>query len=119
MSQVSHQPLAHWSTLVEGLQASPQECYTAIEEAAHRREIPQIRTSRVTHQEGGFLSAERIYLRIDRKMLAFDICAAPFGTGFFFSWRLSEVPPANLLGCFVVILMLAVGVGFSSWRWAP
>lgn len=115
MASAHHPPLGHWSTLVEGLQASPQECYAAIEEAIQRREIPQVRTSRVTHQEGGFLSAERIYLRIDRKMLAFDICAAPFGTGFFFSWRLSEVPPGNLLGCLVVILMLAVGGWFLQF----
>lgn len=108
MTSASHSPLGHWSTLVEGLQASPKECYAAIKEAIRRREIPGARTSHVTYQEGGPLSDERIYLRVTRKMLAFDICAAPFGTGFFFSWHLSEVPPGNLLGCLVVFLMLCV-----------
>ncbi len=108
MTKSLYQPLAHWSTLVEGLQASPQECYAAITEAIRHREVPEAATSLVTYQESGFLSAERIYLRVTRKMLAFDICAAPFGTGFFFSWRLSEVPPGNLLGCFTVFLMLGV-----------
>jgi hypothetical protein len=79
------QPFGHWSTLVEGLQASPQECYAEIEEAIRRREVPDVRASRVTFKEGDLLSAERIYLRVGRKMLGFDICAAPFGNGFFFS----------------------------------
>jgi len=105
------QPFGHWSTLVEGLQASPQECYAAIEEAIRRREIPDMRTSRVTFKESGFLSAERIYLRVGRKMLGFDICAAPFGNGFFFSWWLGELPPSNFLGCFVLLLAWGA-VGF-------
>lgn len=102
------QAVGHWSTLVEGLQASPRECYAEIIDAIRRRKIPDAATSLVTHKESGFLSAERIYLQVNRKMLAFDICAAPFGTGFFFSWRLSEVPPGNLLGCFTIFLMLGV-----------
>lgn len=111
MTPPLHEPQAHWSTLVEGLQTSPQECYAAIEEAIRRREIPDARTSRVTYKEGGPLSAERIYLRVERKMLAFDICAAPFGNGFFFSWWQGEVQPANFAGCFVLILAWAA-VGF-------
>jgi hypothetical protein len=108
MAPALHEPHAHWSTLVEGLQTSPQECYAAIEEAIRRREIPGARTSRVTYQEGGPLSAERIYLRVERKLLAFDICAAPFGKGFFFSWWQGELPPSNLLGCLVLFLVWAV-----------
>lgn len=98
-------PLSHWSTLIDGLRASPQECYAAIEEAIRRREIPGIKTSRVMFREGGFLSAKRIYLRVSRKRLGFDICAAPFGTGFFFSWRLGKLPPSNFFGCFTLLLI--------------
>lgn len=108
MESMIHQPFGHWSTLVEGLQASPQECYTAIEEAIRRREIPDVRTSRVTFKEGGLISAERIYLRVSRKQLGFDICAAPFGNGFFFSWWQGELPPSNLLGCLVVLLLMGL-----------
>lgn len=97
MASMFRQPFGHWSTLVEGLQASPQECYAAIEEAIRRREIPEARTSRVTFHEGGVLSAERIYLRVGRKQLGFDICAAPFGNGFFFSRWQGELPPSNFL----------------------
>lgn len=35
-------------------------------------------------------SAKREYLRVRRKEHLFDVCAAPFGTGFFFSWWLGE-----------------------------
>lgn len=111
MESVFREPEGHWSTLVEGLEASPQECYAAIEEAIERREIPGARTSRVTYNEGGFLSADRIYLRVNRKQLGIDICAAPFGKGFFFSWWLGELPPSNVLGCLASLLLLS-GAGY-------
>jgi hypothetical protein len=106
------EPSGHWSTLVEGLQASPQECYVAIEEAIRRREIPGAKTSRVTYRESGVLSAERIYLRVGRKMLGFDICAAPFGKAFFFSWWQRELPASNLLGCLAVLIAFG-GAGYA------
>ena len=37
-------------------------------------------------------SANRQYLRMHRGKHAFDICAAPFGNGFFVSWWLTEPP---------------------------
>ncbi|MGA2258806.1 MAG: hypothetical protein ABSG53_29415, partial [Thermoguttaceae bacterium] len=59
----------------------------------HRRKLPDVRVSRVDHHEGGILSAKREYLRVRRKELIFDICAAPFGPGgFFVSWWLGELP---------------------------
>jgi len=42
--------------------------------------------SRVIWKEGSFLSADRKYLRIERKRYVCDICAAPFGKDFFFSF---------------------------------
>ncbi len=109
MSRPLKHSLGHWSTLVEGLQASPRECYAAIEAALKRREVPEATAFHVTYKESSFLSADRLYLRVTRKMLAFDICAAPFGSGFFFSWWMSEVRPSNVLGCLAVFLMLGVG----------
>ncbi len=109
MSRAIGDSLGHWSTLVEGLQASPRECYAAIEAAIKRREVPETVASHITYKEASFLSADRIYLRVTRKMLAFDICAAPFGNGFFFSWWLSRAQPSNALGCLALFLMLGVG----------
>ena len=53
--------------------------------------------------EGGVLSAKREYLRVTRQKLAFDLCAAPFGTGFFFSWWVGEKRPPRWL-CWAILL---------------
>ncbi len=34
----------------------------------------------------------RIYQRIGRKKLVFDVCGAPFGKGFFVSWWMGPLP---------------------------
>jgi len=39
--------------------------------------------------EGGLVSPNREYLRIEVRGFRFDICAAPFGTGYSFSRRLA------------------------------
>ena len=101
---------AHWHTLVENFQASPLEFYEAVEAAVRKREIPDMRCSRVEYRESGVVSSLRIYQRIERKKLAFDVCAAPFGTGFFFSWWLTEPKKSyKLLGFVAVIFLLAIG----------
>lgn len=101
---------AHWHTLVENFQTSPLEFYEVVESAVRKREIPDLRLSRVEYRESGVVSALRIYQRIERKKLAFDVCAAPFGTGFFFSWWLTEPKKSyKALGCLAVMLLLAFG----------
>jgi len=100
---------AHWHKLVPDFSTSSLEFYTALEAALAKREIPELRTSRIEYHESGVISALRVYLRIERKRLAFDICAAPFGTAFFFSWWLTEPKKSyNAAGCFAVILFLAL-----------
>jgi hypothetical protein len=102
---------AQWHTLVDNFQTSQFEFYDAVEAAVRKREIPDLRFSRVEYHESGALSALRIYQRIERKKLAFDICAAPFGTGFFFSWWLTEPKKSyKALGClaFGILLVFAL-----------
>jgi hypothetical protein len=101
------------------------EFYAAVEEALKPREIPDYSVSRIDWREGGVLTARREYLRIKRGKLTFDLCAAPFGTGFFFSWWLAELPPSHallwaLLICFLgigFIGVLTVVFGFSGLFW--
>lgn len=88
--------VSHWYHLIEGLQASPLEFYVLVGSAVERRSIPDAGQSRVDWREGGPLSAKRQYLRVRRKEYTFDICGAPFGTGFFVSWWLVE--PLGCLG---------------------
>jgi hypothetical protein len=83
--------LSHWYHLIEGFQASTQAFYTAIEQGVQARQIPKTKMSRINWRETRLFSAKREYLRVHRHDLVFDICAAPFGTGFFVSWWLGEL----------------------------
>jgi hypothetical protein len=88
---------AKWHHLFPGARFSPLDYYAAVEETITRRQIPELKMSRVTWKEGGMLSAQREYLRIERRQYVFDLCAAPFGTDFFFSsWLV--VKPRRLTG---------------------
>lgn len=84
--------ISHWYTLIENLKASPMEFYAAVEQAIESRQVPNSDRSRVDWKEGGIFSAHREYLRVNRKDFIFDVCGAPFGTGFFVSWWLGEIP---------------------------
>jgi hypothetical protein len=97
------QVISHWYKSLEHFQTSSLDLYSAIEAAVKSREVPDIENSRVTWKEGGLLSDERIYLRIRRRRLNFDICVAPFGNGFFVSWWLVEQTPSGTLATFITV----------------
>lgn len=101
--------LSHWHKLVDGFEASPLEYYAAVEEAVRAREIPEAHISRVEYREGGIFSAARLYLRVRHRRLAFDICGAPYGRGFFFSsWLVETKPEVRAWGC--LVLLVAFGL---------
>jgi hypothetical protein len=85
--------LSHWHTLFEDFSTSSQDFYSAVEDALYRRSLPDIEISRVRFSEGGIGTAQREYLRVQRKRIAFDICSAPYGNGHFFSWWVARIPP--------------------------
>jgi hypothetical protein len=80
----------------------------AVEGALDRRELPDAQTRRIRWSESGALSPNREYFRIEGSGFAFDICAAPFGTGFFFSWWLTR-KRAEFIGAFLLLFL------FASW----
>jgi len=82
--------ISHWYHLAENLQESSQQFYSLLEETIKKRNLPEVRLSRVDYKEGGIFSAKREYLRVERKEYIFDVCAAPFGNNFFISWWLSQ-----------------------------
>lgn len=84
--------ISHWHQLIGGLQASSLTFYESVEAAVVARAIPETKRIRVEHKEAGMASAKREYLRLHRGKHAFDICAAPFGNGFFISWWFTEPP---------------------------
>ena len=103
--------ISQWSQLIEHFQGSSQEFYKGFERAVVERAIPQTQWTRVEHKEGGLASGKREYLRTHRGKHAFDICAAPFGTGFFVSWWFTEPP---LRFGFLYTLAFIVGVGIAA-----
>jgi hypothetical protein len=99
-STLQTQTLSRWDHLFDGFQASSQEFYTRLEQAIASRQIPKAERMRIHWKEGGLLSAKREYLRVQRQEFIFDVCAAPFGTGFFVSWWLGELPG----GCLTALI---------------
>ncbi len=97
----------HWHSLIEGFATSSLEFYELVKAGVARREIPNLKISEVEWKESGVGSGKRAYLRISREGLNFDICAAPFGTGYFFSWWLAKIKRV-LLDFLFIIVMLAV-----------
>lgn len=101
--------ISHWHALIDEFNTSSLDFYKAVEEAVRAREVPDAQFSRVEFKEGGFASARREYLRIQRGRVAFDIGAAPYGRGFFFSWWMSRLGPEHpflyLLGFLGAVLI--------------
>jgi uncharacterized membrane protein YbaN (DUF454 family) len=97
----------HWYSLVPGFNTSAKEFYATIEKELKDRQVPGLEMFRVEYSEGGIMSSNREYLRMTRERLVFDICAAPFGTAYFFSCRFAEIPSVIKLW---QLLLVVIGV---------
>jgi len=117
MPAVPDSVVGHWSTLFDGLQEPPSDFYASVEAAVLKRNIGSLKTEYVEYREGGAFSGFRKYLRVRRHRQAFDVCAAPFGNGCFFSYWLTEIPPE--LPAFATVLIvfgyLAIFGLFLKW----
>jgi hypothetical protein len=82
----------HWYTLVAGEHFSSAEFYERVEKELAAQKLPGLGVSRVDLSEGGPLSDKREYLRMQRERLRFDVCAAPVGVNYFFSYRFYALP---------------------------
>src|SRR5579862_8218385 len=96
--------LNHWYAPVDDFQFVTADFYHMIEKELTERKVPGLEISRITLGEGGPLSPKREYLRLRRERLVYDICAAPFGTSYFFSFRFVELP----LGIKAVELLILI-----------
>ena len=103
----------HWHSLIEGFATSSLDFYDLVKAGIAKRQIPDLKISQVEWKESGLGSGKRTYLRVSREGLNFDICAAPFGTGYFFSWWLAKIP--RVLLDFAVLFGIAfVALLFSA-----
>ena len=106
--------ISHWGHLFEKFQTSSLAFYESVEAAVQARAVPETNRARIEHKEAGLASANREYLRIHRGKHAFDICAAPFGTGFFVSWWFTEPPlPFAILYTLGFLLGLVIAMDFA------
>jgi hypothetical protein len=106
----------HWYALIPGFNTSTKEFYEAIESELKAREVPGLELFRVDFAEGGVMSSKREYLRMTRERLVFDICAAPFGKGYFFSCRFAEIPAAIKLWQLLVVVVAAFMVTVLTFK---
>lgn len=79
---------SHWNTLLSEFSFSTQEFYKLLKEDLQEQGIKAVKFDKVSLKEGNAFSSKRSYLRATWKEYQYDICAAPFGKGFFISWWL-------------------------------
>jgi len=104
--------VTHWHKLFENFQTSSNDFYTSVELALNSRKIPGLKVSRVKWSEAGVLSPDREYLRIEGERHTFDMCAAPFGTGFFFSSWMTKPRARWVILYYIAFALLTVVI----WR---
>lgn len=107
--------ISHWYVPIDHFEFSTVEFYDKVVGALESRKVPGLESTREEINEGGLLSDKRLYLRLKRERLVFDICAAPFGTSYFFSFRLVELPLGiKPLEAFVIFVSLLIAYGVLS-----
>jgi hypothetical protein len=103
---------SNWHHYFVDLQFSTKDFYHTIETLLEERKVPEITSRRVIFPEAIFSNRSREYLRIKYGAYSFDICAAPYGNGFFVSWWFGED-----LGCLMKILLLIPLIGwYLRWK---
>lgn len=107
----------YWYALVPGFNTSGQEFYDAVEKELKSREVPGLEIFHVDFAEGSLLSDKREYLRLTRERLVFDVCAARFGTAYFFSCRFALIPAVVRLWQVAVVLVANLMVIALAFRY--
>ena len=60
----------------------------SLEKELDKHRLPDLQISKVRLKEGHIFSSRRLYLRLKWGTLEYNVCAAPFASGFFISWWL-------------------------------
>ena len=110
--------IRHWYSLVPGFNTSAQDFYKDLQQELTERKVPGLQISQVEFFEGGLLSDKREYLRMCRERLVFDVCAAPYGTSFFFSCRFAEIPATVRVWQLILLTVTFYIIVALFWRFA-
>ena len=108
--------IEHWYVLVAGQHFSTKDFYYEIETRIKGQEVPGITINRIDLAEGGLLSDKREYLRMKRERLVFDICGAPVGTNYFFSYRFYLEPIVVSILEVIAVALAIVFLFYGSVR---
>lgn len=113
--QNTDEVLNHWIASADNFSHSPEEFYQIVEQQLQAIEVPDLEISRKEYAEGGLLSSNRVYLRLIRERLAFDVCAASFGTRYFFSCRSVYAPVYVRLTDIILVLVYLGFIGYGLY----
>jgi hypothetical protein len=81
---------SYWNTLINSFEYSTEAFYKKFKKELLSHGVSGITTSDISIREGNIFSSRRRYIRVTWKNFQYDICAAPFGDGFFISWWLLD-----------------------------
>lgn len=115
LSQILKRHHSNWNTLLNNFNFSTQEFYKLLKEELLNHNIRGLKSMTVSLKEGSFFSSSRTYLRVTWKDYQYDVCAAPFGKGFFVSWWLLY---KNSLGAILLSKFPFVGKWLVN-KWYP
>ena len=113
-------PISYWCNLFDECVYSPRDFYALVEKNLDRRQVPDLLRDHINLHEGTVFSKRRLYLQMRRERVMAEICAAPFGSGFFVSSRLFDRRKHahfwDYLGVLVALVIITVPV---SNRYGP
>ena len=99
--------VSQWGALVDDFNTSGVELLDLVAANIRAREVPDVKVKTVTHRKAGAFSAKRLYLRVKRQNLFFDLGCGPYGAGYYFSWWLINRGGALLVGLHAAVLWRA------------
>jgi hypothetical protein len=94
---------------------TPVEFYKMVLRNLDWRKVPDLKAGTIWLHEGHVFSRERLYLQLKRERLVFEICAAPFGTGYFVSSRLFDRRRGANAFHYIFACLFLASIGIAVW----
>jgi len=110
-------PISYWCTLFDDCVYSPKEFYESVERNLLRRQVPDLLRDYILLHEGTLFSKRRMYYQMRRERIVAEICAAPFGSGFFISSRLFDRRRHAFIFDYILALCILLATSVPIWRW--
>jgi hypothetical protein len=71
---------------------SARTFYETVAKAVASKGYPEVKIGPAHFPEGSVIAGNREYLRLERGHVAVDLCAVQFGSDYFISWWMGEIP---------------------------